>query len=562
MPPEVEPPWWRNAVIYEVYPRSFADGNGDGQGDLAGLIDRLPYLVRLGVDAIWVAPWYPSPLADGGYDVTDYREIHPLFGTLAEAEDLVRRAHDAGLRVIIDLVANHTSADHPWFREALAGAPGAPARSRYHFRDGRGPDGSQPPNNWISAFGGPAWSRVTEPSGTPGQWYLHTFAPQQPDLDWQNPEVAVEFDDVLRFWLDRDVDGFRVDAAPAMAKGAGLPDADHGPALAFAPADWVDHPQWDVDALHDIFRRWRAVLDGYAGDRLFVAEAVVNGPTRLARYVRPGQLHTAFNFDFMRAPWDAVTLRRVVDATLHELAPTGAPATWALSSHDEVRHLTRLGRRETSTRLPTSAADSSDVGLGTRRARAAALLSLALPGGAYVYQGDELGLAEVEDLADEDIQDPVFVRTHGVERGRDGCRVPLPWSGDRAPFGFTAGPARPWLPQPAGWSALTAEKQADDPGSMLSLYRRAIEVRAGFRDEPGLSWLSDLDGPVLDFVRGDRLRCVVNLSGDPVDLPAPATLASAPTLPAGRLPPDCAAWIVPATQVGASYPSTGTGARA
>jgi alpha-glucosidase len=526
--------WWRHAAIYEIYPRSFADGNGDGEGDLRGVIDRLPYVAGLGVDALWIAPWYPSPMADGGYDVTDHRDIDPRFGTLADAEELLDRAHALGLRVLVDLVVNHTSEQHPWFRQALAAAPGSPARARYFFRDGRGPEGGEPPTNWISAFGGSAWTRTTDPDGSPGQWYLHTFAPEQPDLDWSSPRVAEDVDGVLRFWLDRGVDGFRVDAASAMAKPAGLPDADPALQVAWTPREWADHPQWDTDGVHDIFRRWRRVIDDHPGEQVTVAEAVVKDPERLARYVRPDELHTAFNFTFMHASWDATVLRSVVDDTLASLAPSGAPATWALSSHDEVRPVTRLGRTGGIT----------DPVLGRRRARAAALLTFALPGGVYVYQGDELGLAEVEDLPEHALQDPVYRRTAGRARGRDGCRVPLPWSGHHPPYGFTDGPAAPWLPQPATWSDRTVEAEDGDPGSVLNLYREALRLRRGFRDEPGLVWAGDPSDRVLDFRRGDRLRCVVNLGPTPVDLPGPPTLWSEPGSPDGRLPTDTAAWYV------------------
>jgi alpha-glucosidase len=336
-------PWWRTAVVYEVYLRSFADSDGDGVGDVNGLRSRLPYLVDLGVDALWVTPWYPSPMADGGYDISDHRDIDPRLGTLADVDALLTEAHDTGLRLIVDLVANHTSAEHPWFRAAVAGGRGAPERARYFFREGRD-GGDRPPNDWISAFGGPAWTRVREPDGRPGQWYLHLFAPEQPDLDWDDPVVQEEFDGIVRFWLDRGVDGIRVDAAPALAKVPGLPDAGHAPGALFESARWVDNPHWDRDEVHEVFRRWRAISDGYDGDRVFVSEAVVAGPDRLARYVRPDELHTSFNFDYLRASWDAGGLRAAIDGTLAALAPVGAPPTWVLSSHDETRHVTRFGR--------------------------------------------------------------------------------------------------------------------------------------------------------------------------------------------------------------------------
>ncbi|TFV83003.1 glycoside hydrolase family 13 protein [Blastococcus sp. CT_GayMR20] len=537
--------WWRSAVVYEVYLRSFADSDGDGVGDIGGLRSRLPYLADLGVDAVWITPWYPSPMADGGYDVADYCEIDPRFGTLADADVLLAEAHALGIRVITDLVANHTSEQHPWFVAALAAGPGSPERARYFFRDGRA-GGDEPPNDWISAFGGRAWTRVREPDGSPGQWYLHQFAPQQPDLDWDHPGVREDFDAILRFWFDRGIDGIRVDAAPAMAKAPGLPDAGHGPGAAFESRTWVGNPHWDVDGVHDILRRWRRIGDSYPGDRVFVTEAVVNGPERLSRYVRPDEMHTTFNFDYLTAPWDAGALRRVIDGTLAALAPVGAPATWVLSSHDETRHVTRFGRASTGAAFGGAAlpASTTDPVLGLRRARAAALLTLALPGGAYVYQGEELGLPEVEDLPEDALQDPTWERSGHTVRGRDGCRVPLPWDGDRPPFGFTDAGVAPWLPQPAGWAASTVAAQLGDPGSTLALYRTALSLRRSLprlADAP-LTWLDG--GPdVLAFDRGTALRCVVNLSAEPVDVTGHGSvlLASGPV--PGRLPPDTAAWF-------------------
>lgn len=538
--PSDDPLWWRTAVVYEVYPRSFADGNGDGIGDLPGLIGRLDHLVELGVDALWIAPWYPSPMKDGGYDVSDYRDIDPAFGTIADADELIAQAHRRGLRIIIDLVANHTSDQHELFQAALAAGPGSPERDRYFFRDGRGPQGDEPPNDWISAFGGRAWSRLTGPDGRPEQWYLHLFAPEQPDLNWEHPDVIALFDDVLRFWFDRGVDGIRVDAASAMAKKPGLPDAGHAPGALFDSAAWTDNPHWDVDELHSILRRWRTIGDSYDPPRVFVTEAVVNGPERLSRYVRPDEMHTTFNFGYMKVGWDAAGIVEVVDATRSALDGTGAPATWVLSSHDETRHVTRFGRTDTraavmgfdtglATDGPTSAAPADgagvDVDLGRRRARAAALLTLALPGSTYLYQGEELGLEEVVDLPDELLQDPTWERSGHTVRGRDGCRVPLPWSGVEPPFGFGPATSRPWLPQPRRWSELTAERQAQDPASTLALYRAALRLRHGeaaLRGEE-FAWVPDAPASVVAFRRGTgatQVQSWTNLGAEPVRLPA------------------------------------------
>lgn len=546
---ERTPPWWSQAVVYEVYPRSFADSDGDGSGDLQGVRSRLGYLRSLGVDALWFAPWFPSPMVDGGYDVSDYCDIHPLFGTLADADALVTEAHQAGMRVIIDMVANHTSEQHAWFLEALASPSGSPARERYYFRDGRGDSGELAPNNWISAFGGPAWTRVIAADGTPEQWYLHTFAPEQPDLNWSSESVREGFDDILRFWFDRGIDGIRVDAAPAMAKVPGLPDADYGDDLRFASSEWEDNPHWDVDGVHDILRRWRAVGDTYDGDRVFVAEAVVRNAERLSRYLRPDELQTAFNFGFLKAAWGP-GMRQVIDDTLAPLETVGASPTWVLSSHDETRLVTRFGRLDTgAVHLVDPAEAPTDLQLGERRARAATLLMLALPGSAYIYQGEELGLPFVDDIPLDALQDPIFVRSGGTVRGRDGSRVPMPWSGQVAPYGFTSvdGGAPTWLPMPSGWGERTVQAQESDPASMLHLVRQALRLRRAedFRSA-GLTWIASAPD-VLDFLRGESARCVVNFTDAPVPLDPgwEVTMCSAPVT-GHSLAPDATAWLRPA----------------
>jgi len=545
-------PWWRRAVIYQVYPRSFADGNGDGLGDIAGLRARLPYLADLGVDAIWINPWYPSPMADAGYDVSDYRAIDPRFGTLADGEALLEEAHQAGLRVLLDIVPNHTSDQHPWFQAALAAGPGSPARERYLFRPGRGEDGSEPPNDWLSTFGSSAWTRVDEPDGRAGEWYLHLFSPEQPDLDWTHPEVRADFEKTLRFWFDRGVDGFRIDVAHSLIKQEGLPDigAVSGSRNGFG-TEPAGHPHWDRDEVHDLYREWRAIADSYPEPRIFVAEAWVDQPERLARYIRGDELHTAFNFDFLVSPWLAPWLRRAIDATLVEHAAVGAPPTWVLSNHDCARHVSRYARAQREERtvsLQELVGRPADLALGTRRARAAVLLMLALPGGAYVYQGEELGLPEVEDLPEEVLTDPEWEQSGHTRRGRDGCRVPIPWKAGGPPYGFSpAGAvAPPWLPQPATWDRLAVAVQSNDPASMLELYRAALRLR---RSHPALGdgtlhWLGAPEG-ILAFARKPGFGCVVNVSGPPMALPAGAKplLASGPLTADGGVPLDTAVWF-------------------
>ncbi|MGW7331242.1 glycoside hydrolase family 13 protein [Streptomyces sp. NPDC054840] len=571
--------WWRDAVIYQVYVRSFADSDGDGIGDLRGVRSRLPHLARLGVDAVWLTPFYVSPQADGGYDVADYRAVDPLFGDLSDADELVRAAHALGLRVIVDVVPNHTSEQHPWFRAALAGHPGA--RERYHFRPGRGARGELPPNDWESIFGGPAWTRVPD-----GAWYLHLFAPEQPDLAWDHPEVAAEFASVLRFWLDLGIDGFRIDVAHGMVKAPGLPDIGRGAQATLIGTEPL--PFFDQDGVHEVHRSWRRLLDSYEGERIGVAEAWAPTSERLALYVRPDELHQAFNFRFLNCPWDPDAMRTVIDESLAATTAVGAPTTWVLSNHDVVRHVTRYG----------------GGARGLARARAAALLMLALPGSAYVYQGEELGLPEVADLPDEVRQDPAFRRGRrrpepgparigrqagtppgagagtgaggdsptppeavGQDGLRDGCRVPLPWSGAEAPYGF--GPAGSWLPQPADWGDLSVAAQTGDPHSTLELYRAALELRrampglgapeAGTGPGPGsvaeappeesypcgMRWQCAPEG-VLLFTR-PGFACTLNSRSEPVELPAPGrpVLSSAPVETDGRtvrLPPDSCTW--------------------
>ncbi|MEV4381433.1 glycoside hydrolase family 13 protein [Streptosporangium sp. NPDC049644] len=516
--------WWRDAVIYQVYVRSFADGNGDGVGDLLGVRGRLPYLADLGVDAIWLTPFFTSPMADFGYDVADYRDVDPIFGSLADARALIDDAHGHGLRIIVDVVPNHTSDQHVWFAEAVAAGPGNPARERYIFRQGRGATGELPPNDWESVFGGSAWTRLPD-----GEWYLHLFAPEQPDLNWENPEVHAEFESILRFWLDLGVDGFRIDVAHGMVKAEGLPDIGHSDQIRMIGTDVV--PFFDQDGVHEIHRAWRRLLDSYPGERIGVAEAWAPSPQRLANYVRPDELHQAFNFHFLNTPWEAGGFRAVIEESLATAGLVGAPSTWVLSNHDVKRHLTRYGGGE----------------VGLCRSRAAALLTLSLPGSAYVYQGEELGLPEVLDLPEEFLRDPQRLRN--PDDGRDGCRVPLPWSDGEPHFGFSLpGVNGTWLPMPSSWGPLSVESQLEEPLSTLNLYREALRIRRERRafGEMPLAWLDSPEG-TLAFTRDAGFTCTVNLTGEDVELPAPGRvlLASAePVVQGGvaRLAPDSAVW--------------------
>ncbi|KIF03661.1 alpha-glucosidase [Streptomyces sp. RSD-27] len=525
--------WWRDAVIYQVYPRSFADSNGDGMGDLEGIRSRLPYLKELGVDAVWLSPFYASPQADAGYDVADYRAIDPMFGTLHDADAVIREAHALDMRIIVDLVPNHCSDQHEWFKQALREGSGSRLRERFHFRPGKGESGEQPPNDWESIFGGPAWTRVED-----GEWYLHLFAPEQPDFNWEHPAVQDEFRSILRFWLDLGADGFRVDVAHGLVKAPGLPDLGAKDQLKLLGNDVM--PFFDQDGVHEIYRSWRRILDEYEGDRVLVAEAWTPTVERTARYVRPDEMQQAFNFQYLTCDWEATALREVIDGSLAAMRPVGAPTTWVLSNHDVTRHATRFAN---PAGLGTQLREPGDRELGLRRARAASLLMLALPGSAYVYQGEELGLPDVTDLPDEVRQDPSFFRAAGQDGFRDGCRVPIPWSGTQAPYGFGTGGS--WLPQPASWAELSVEAQTGDPSSTLELYRTALRLR---REHPDLGagdsvdWQDAPEG-VLAFRRGDFL-CTANTTRTAVRFPVAgeALLSSGATVEDGVLPADTTVW--------------------
>jgi len=553
--------WWRSAVIYQVYPRSFSDSNGDGIGDLPGITARLGELAELGVDAVWLSPFYTSPQHDAGYDVADYCDVDPLFGTLADADALLARAHGLGLKVVVDLVPNHTSSAHAWFQEALRALEGSPERAHYIFRDGRGPDGSEAPNNWESVFGGPAWTRITNPDGTPGQWYLHLFDASQPDLDWSNRWVHDRFIEILRFWLDRGVDGFRIDVAHGLVKKEGLPDWERpatggsmggaggvtlAPEIEGHADDLATPPYWAQGGVHEIWREWHQVVAEYDGDRMLVAEAWVDPLTKLADWVRPDEMHQAFNFVYLETPWSADALRIVVDGSLSAFGDVGAPSTWVLSNHDVVRHASRLALTAENPQGagvgPRSAGQPEPV-LGLRRARAATALMLALPGSAYVYQGEELGLPEVIDLPDEARQDPTWFRSNGERYGRDGCRVPIPWEAEAPAYGFnTTGES--WLPQPTDWAHFARDRQAGVAGSTLELYRLALQLRRRFGLGTGsLTWLTGYGDEVVAFTNGE-VTVISNLGVTPVELPADdEVLLSSEPLPEAALTTDATVWL-------------------
>ncbi|WP_132993717.1 glycoside hydrolase family 13 protein [Gordonia zhaorongruii] len=527
--------WWRSAVVYQVYPRSFSDLNGDGIGDLAGVVDKLGYLELLGVDAIWLSPVMRSPMADHGYDVSDPRDIDPIFGDLETFDRLIAEAHDRDIRVTMDLVPNHTSDEHEWFTQALAAEPGSPERARYIFQDGRGENGDEPPNNWTSVFGGPAWTRVSATDDEPAQWYLHLFAPQQPDLNWETPEVLEDLQKTMRFWLDRGVDGFRIDVAHGMAKPEGLPDLEE-PATVLTHTD--DDPRFNRDGVHEIHRAIRAVSDEYPGTAN-VGEVWVSSPEAFAKYVRSDELHLGFNFALASAAFDADEVRSAITSSMEATSAVGAVPTWTLSNHDVHREVSRYAPAAEEFGLTPGQA----LAVGAQRARAMALVELALPGTVFIYNGAELGLPNAN-LPDDSLVDPVWESSGHTDRGRDECRVPIPWEGSEPPFGFSSS-SETWLPIPADWATITVEAQLEDIFSTLSLYRQAIELRYARPEFGGdtVEWYGAPEGCIA-FRRPGGLVCALNASTEPVPLPPGEVLLVSTPLESGQLPPNAAAWLI------------------
>ena len=527
-------PWWAESVIYQIYPRSFFDSNGDGEGDLPGITSRLEHVQSLGVDAIWLSPFYTSPNKDGGYDVANPRDVDPRFGNLEDARTLILRAHQLGLRVLVDVVPNHFSDQHSWFQSAIAAKAGSAERSRFHFHDAKA-DGT-PPNNWISLFGGPAWTQVNSPDGS-AQYYLHLFDSSQPDLNWENPDVASDFEETLRFWLDLGADGFRIDVAHGLAKEnisidhhdpQGLSDAlrlDNNMSAEERGELLASVPFFDRDGVHSVYRNWRKLFDSYNRDVMAVAEAWVHPPERATRYVRSDELHQVFNFDLLIAPFDAAFLYHCISSTIEMLRQVDAPATWALSNHDTPRVATRHG---------------------AKASRALALFVMALPGSCYIYNGQELGLPDAE-IADADRQDPTFFRSNGLQKGRDGARVPMPWSGEETPFGFST--KSPWLPIPQQWRELSVSAQDGDAASSLNLYRRALKIRKQKLVGTGeITWIDRGEGGLISFARGEY-AIYLNTGSAVLQIPTAGALAlgsdSEVVLANGTLtlPAASAAWV-------------------
>lgn len=537
--------WWRQAAVYQIYPRSFADANGDGIGDLKGIISKVPYLKALGVDAVWLSPFYPSALADGGYDVDDYRNVDPRIGTLAEFDEMTSALHEAGINVIVDIVPNHSSNRHAWFLEALEAGPGSAARNRYIFRDGKGDNGQLPPADWTAAFGGPAWTQVPD-----GQWYLNTFTPEQPDWNWDNPEVREDFLKTLRFWADRGVDGFRVDVANLLVKD--IPDVVPSNEELRA-VDWAagTHPLHDRDEVHEIYAEWRKVFNEYHPPLFAVAEAWVENAERRAKYASPDGLGQAFSFDLLLADFSAAQFRTIITDNLDQARRTGSTSTWVFSNHDVTRHATRYGLKPLDgNRAKQGVAwvkaggprNALDLEGGIRRARAATVLMLALPGSAYLYQGEELGLHEVANIPPEHRQDPSFFRGSEWDGlGRDGCRVPLPWEPNGPSFGFGSSGAH--LPQPTWFADYAASVQEEPQDSTLNLYRRALAARHQLQGAEFLDWVETGDENVLHFIRPGGWHVITNFGDTPIKLPAGEILLASSDLHDGQLPATTTVWL-------------------
>lgn len=542
-------PWWKSSVIYQIYPRSFADSNGDGIGDLPGITSRLPQLAQLGIDAIWLSPFMTSPQKDAGYDVANYCDVDPLFGTMADFDVLQETAHSLGLKVIVDLVPNHCSSEHPWFQEALASPEGSDERSRFIFREGKGEHGELPPNNWESVFGGPAWTRVTNLDGTPGQWYLHLFDSSQPDFDWTNPWVRERFREILRFWLDKGVDGFRVDVAHGLSKAPGLPDFRRDDEYwNTPPEERSDNPYFGHEGVHEIYRDWRELVNEYDGERILCAEAFVEPLSKMALWVRSDEMHQAFNFPFLVTRWDGKKMREVINESLTAFHEVGAPSTWVLSNHDQVRHATRLAldpaanTADRITGIGPLTTPKPDAALGLHRARAATTMMLALPGVAYLYQGEELGLPEAVDIPDEYRQDPTFFRTAGEQYGRDGCRVPIPWEAAEPSYGF-GDSGLPWLPQPEVYKEFSRDQQVGVEGSTLELYKKLLRLRKELQLGTGtFAWIEGTPENVVGFTN-NGVSVFINYSVENFVLPGGKILVDSGESASGVLAPNTAVWL-------------------
>lgn len=543
----VDEDWWRQAAIYQIYPRSFKDSNGDGLGDIKGITSKIDYLNSLNIDAIWLSPFYPSALADGGYDVDDYRDVDPKLGTLADFDEMLGKLHEVGIRVFVDIVPNHSSNRHRWFQEAITAEPGSAARNRYIFRDGKGAHGELPPTNWISHFAPSAWSHESTQGGKHNQWYCHLFAPEQPDFNWDNEEVEADFLTTLKFWADRGVDGFRIDVAHMMKKDLSEPLKDVPEPQNLDSRRPGNEVLFDRDDVHEVFKKWRALFNQYNPPRVAVAEAWAK-PENIYKYASSSELGQAFNFDLLLADFDATTYREIVTRNLETATQYGSSSTWVFSNHDQVRPATRYGVPIGTdiVKLKNSNGTSApiDVMRGINASIAAQMFALALPGCTYIYQGEELGLPEGLEIPEADIQDPQFLRNNKIDKGRDGCRIPLPWEKHGTSFGF--GSAHSHLPQPEYFGHYSVEAQSGEARAPLEIFRRALSLRRTLLAPEVLTWHETNNPDVLHFSRPNGWHCITNFGHSQYELSGAGEIlhSSGPLSEAGHhLPPATTVWL-------------------
>jgi alpha-glucosidase len=537
--------WWRQAAIYQIYPRSFADTDGNGIGDLKGVTSRVPYLKSLSIDAVWLSPFYPSALADGGYDVDDYRDVDPKIGSLDDFDEMLAALHKEGIRVFVDIVPNHSSNLHQWFKDAIASAAGSPERNRYIFRDGRGANGELPPTDWPSHFAPSAWTHESVWGGAGNQWYMHWFAPEQPDWNWDNPEVEADFLTTLKFWADRGVDGFRIDVAHALKKDLSEP-------LRMRATMEYDEPQpldgkgilMDRNEVLEVYKTWRTLFNSYDPPRVAVAEANVH-PSRLPLYASEETLGQSFDFRFIDASFSATDFKHCVTDSLELASKNKSSTTWTLGNHDQMRYATKLGLHPVVDRqdwlLSNGTTHPVDFEIGTQCSVAANLFILALPGCTYIYQGDELGLHEVADIPETQIQDPIYHRNHKQAKGRDGCRVPLPWERAGTNFGFGTG--TPHLPQPEWFGSYSVQSQELIEESPLQVFRKALALRRELQCAEEITWHKTTSKDVLHFSRPNGWNCITNFKGGKYTMPAGEILISSQPVVAGKISAGTTVWF-------------------
>ena len=540
--------WWRQAVIYQIYPRSFKDSNGDGLGDIKGITSKIDYLSSLSLDAVWLSPFFPSALVDGGYDVDDYRDVDPKLGSLADFDEMLAKLHDAGIRIFVDVVPNHSSNLHAWFKEAIAAEPGSAARNRYIFRDGKGASGELPPTDWPSHFAPSAWTHESKMGGKHNQWYCHLFAPEQPDWNWDNREIEEDFLKTLKFWADRGVDGFRIDVAHAMKKDLSEPLQSQPRYASHKELELANGTNvlFDRNEVHEVYKEWRKLFEQYDPPRVAVAEDNVSAEGAV-KYASTAELGQCFNFELLDANFNANEFKLIIDRALVNAKKAGSSTTWCLNNHDQMRPATKFGLLPTVDRVnwrnSNGTSSPLDEKLGTQSAVAGSMLIMALPGCTYIYQGEELGLHEVMDIPESEIQDPQYLRNHKIDKGRDGCRVPLPWTKSGSSFGFGNGGSH--LPQPKHFGDYSIEVESADPSSPLSIFRKALALRKTLIAPEDMTWHETGDAQVLHFSRPNGWNCITNFGRNHYNFEGAGEVihSSGPLAKSGDLPPATTVWL-------------------